>query len=143
MAGPWKPSRPSEWGTGGVRPAEWEGIDTEPFAADPPAREVEEAPEPPPPLPGRCVITCVTPVYARRRGLVVKHGEGWLERTACPICGGRAVVELARPVMECDECGGSGHVAHLETGEPRGPGAFRLALGQAREALRIRPKEAS
>jgi hypothetical protein len=95
-------------------------------------------------MPGQCVITCITPVWSmRRRGLIVKHGEGWLDTARCPCCGERAVIELARPVMECDECGGSGHVAHLETGEPRGPGAFRLALSQARDALRIRPKEAS
>jgi ribosomal protein L37AE/L43A len=73
----------------------------------------------------------------------VKHGEEWLDTSRCPCCGARAVIELAKPVMECDECGGSGHVAHLETVEPRGPSALRLALGQARDALRIRPKEAS
>jgi hypothetical protein len=72
----------------------------------------------------------------------VKHGDEWLDKSRCPCCGERAVIELGRPVLECVECGGSGHVAHLETGEPRAPGVLRLALGQARELLRIRAKEA-
>lgn len=145
----WRPSDPKDWGLGGHKPADWEGPDTEPFTADQPPRDTEDAVEParlPPGRvpPGRCVITCVTPFYAmrRRRWLIVRYGDEWLDRLACPVCGEWAMVELARPVEDCPDCGGSGHVHHELDDEEQGPGALRLALGQARDVLRIKAREA-
>jgi hypothetical protein len=140
------PTDPHEWGLGGVRPADWEGPDTEPFKADPAPdalaeEEIDWEPPRPPRLPGSCVITCVTPAWKPRKGLVVKHGAGWIENSRCPCCGLRAVIEIRQPVQDCADCGGSGHVFHEAEAPRKEPGAFRMAIRQAREQLRMHPKE--
>lgn len=140
----YKPDDPTQWGLGGDRNA-INTYDTEPFSGidQAPAAEEDYPLTFPPRRPGRCQIVCVTPTWQRRRrGLVVKHGDGWLDKMVCPACGERAQIEFTRPVRECGTCDGAGHVPHEQEEAEWQPGAIRAGLMEAISYLRFRtPKE--